>query len=374
MDEEERKKKYEQLRQVRGGHRGLTTKLIKEAKELPLITPLSPEAKSRLHVISKQLSLKSSCLNNLDSEVLNLCEVSDINGEVEEADNVTAKIIECQSKLQLVIKSAVEASATPPTVSNPHTGASVIIPPSTVSQARTQLPKLELPKFKSDLTTWTAFWNSFNSAVHENPGISNVDEFNYLKSRLEGLAARCIEGLSVTADNYDNAIELLQNHFSKTQHVIAIHMDALIKITSNSNDKPSSLRFEFDKINVHARGLATLGIRSEQYNSILIPIVMSKLPSEIRLRIARETKDDVWKLDDLLSIIKNEVEAREASEGVKVSHGKLPTHQLKFHGHTHNTASSLYASNGKVQHVYCNGEHYSASCERVHGLKKRQEL
>ena len=47
---------------------------------------------------------------------------------------------------------------------------------------------------------------------------------------------------------------------------------------------------------------------------------------------------------------------------------------MKFHGHTHNTASSLYAGNGKVQCVYCNGEHYSASCERVCGLKECREL
>ena len=47
---------------------------------------------------------------------------------------------------------------------------------------------------------------------------------------------------------------------------------------------------------------------------------------------------------------------------------------MKFHGHTHNTASSLYAGNGKVQCVYCNGEHYLASCERVRGLKERREL
>jgi len=80
----------------------------------------------------------------------------------------------------------------------------------------------------------------------------------------------------------------------------------------------------------------------------LIPIVISKN----QVRIGRETKDEVWKLDNLLSIIKNEVEAREASEGVKVEYGKLPTHQLKFYGHTHNTASSLSASNGKVQYVY----------------------
>ena len=70
-EEEERKTKYERLRQVRGGHRGVTTKLIEEAEELLLTTPLSPEAKSHLHVISKQLSLKSSHLNELDSKALN---------------------------------------------------------------------------------------------------------------------------------------------------------------------------------------------------------------------------------------------------------------------------------------------------------------
>jgi len=54
------------------------------------------------------------------------------------------------------------------------------------------------------------------------------------------------------------------------------------------------------------RGLATLGIGSEQYSNILISIVMSKLPSKVKIRIGRETKDEVWKLDDLLGIIKNE--------------------------------------------------------------------
>jgi len=83
--------------------------------------------------------------------------VSDITMEVEEADNVTVKIIKCQSKLEQVIKSAV-ASNTPP--SYQHTSTSV---PSTVAQARTRLPKLELPKFKGDLTTRTAFWDAFNS-------------------------------------------------------------------------------------------------------------------------------------------------------------------------------------------------------------------
>ena len=103
-EEKSSRRKYKRLKQVRGGHRGVTTKLIKEADELLSAPPLTPEAKSRLHVINKQLSLKSSYLNNLDSEVLDLCEVSDIAGEVDEAEVITAKIIECQFRIEQCMK------------------------------------------------------------------------------------------------------------------------------------------------------------------------------------------------------------------------------------------------------------------------------
>ena len=51
---------------------------------------------------------------------------------------------------------------------------------------------------------------------------------------------------------------------------------------------------------------------SEQYDSLLIPIIMLKMPRDIRLRIARESRDDVWNLDELMDVIRTEVEARQA--------------------------------------------------------------
>ena len=46
---------------------------------------------------------------------------------------------------------------------------------------------------------------------------------------------------------------------------------------------------------------------------------MSKLPSEIRFQIARNSKDSVWKIDELLHVIKIKVEVTEASEMTKTS-------------------------------------------------------
>lgn len=45
---------------------------------------------------------------------------------------------------------------------------------------------------------------------------------------------------------------------------------------------------------------------------------MFKLLNEIRFEIARKSIIDVWKISELLEIIKGEIEAREASEAIKV--------------------------------------------------------
>ena len=52
---------------------------------------------------------------------------------------------------------------------------------------------------------------------------------------------------------------------------------------------------------------------------MLIPIIMSKLPAEIRLEIARKSTGDVWEIEELLELIRIEIEAREVSEGVQSS-------------------------------------------------------
>ena len=54
---------------------------------------------------------------------------------------------------------------------------------------------------------------------------------------------------------------------------------------------------------------------------------MSKLPNDIRLRIVRETTSEMWKMDEMLEVIKAEVEAREASEGTKLRPQQLLNHK-----------------------------------------------
>ena len=179
-----------------------------------------------------------------------------------------------------------------------------------------RLPKLSLPKFRDDVTKWQSFWYSFKSAIHENSDISTIDKFNHLNSLLEGNAARTVQGLTLTSSNYNAAVEMLQERYGKPQIIISAHMDEILKIQPcMEGGRLGPLRYVYDKISVHVRGLASMGVSSKEYGSLLIPIIMSKLPSDVRLQISRKSTNEVWKIDELLDTIKSEIDAREASEG-----------------------------------------------------------
>ena len=74
---------------------------------------------------------------------------------------------------------------------------------------------------------------------------------------------------------------------------------------------------------MNVRGLSALGVGAEQYGSLLISVIMAKLQNDVRLCIAHETLEDVWKMEDLLKFNKLKVEARETSDGVKAQAMKL---------------------------------------------------
>jgi hypothetical protein len=238
---------------------------------------------------------------------------------------------------------------------------------------------LEFPKYGGKVTEWNSFWDLYDSAIHSNPTISKVNKFNYLQSLLEGQAARAIKGLTLTSANYDAAITILRERFGKTQQTIAAHMDEILKIQVCMNGRTSQLRYVYDKISVYVRGLASLGVSSEQYGSMLIPIIMSKLPIEIRLEIARKSTGDVWKIEELLETIKTEIEAREVSEGVQSSQqpskNSVPPYSPRIPSAGAFMTFMTEDKTGKhIQCVYCKEFHFSASCDRVTNPNARKDI
>lgn len=361
----------ERLKAIRAAHRGVCTKLERETHDL-LQEERSNETSSRLEVISCLLDTKQKTLSDIDSEIVSLCDLADISKEIEESEAIIARIIECKKKIN---DSKSTASSEQPSIQGDLAQATA------TNVVKPKLPRITLPKFRGNVTQWISFWDSFKSAVHDNKSITTIDKFHILIGQLEGVAARSIQGLAITNDNYTAAVELLHERFGKTQMIITAHMDEILKIPASSEGRLGSLRYVYDKLCVHVRGLASLGVSADQYGSLLIPVIMDKLPSNVRLQVARKNTSEIWDIKELLNAIKVEVDAREASERTRTSSSsgqdsrksQINNYQHS-RSHSHPSANTLMVKQFKVHCAFCNGLHYSASCDKIVDYKARKEI
>ncbi|VDI73293.1 Hypothetical predicted protein [Mytilus galloprovincialis] len=95
-----------------------------------------------------------------------------------------------------------------------------------------KLPKLDLPFFNGEKIKWMEFWDSFQSSVHSNTKLTDIEKFNYLWSKLQGEAKRAVSGLTLSSDNYSLAINILQERFGNKQDKFKKGAKAKWKISS----------------------------------------------------------------------------------------------------------------------------------------------
>jgi hypothetical protein len=92
-----------------------------------------------------------------------------------------------------------------------------------------------------------------------------VQQFQYLRAQLTGDAARTIEGLSLTAAIYANAIQLLRTRFGQPHQVKAAYMKALWELEKPVPGDFDSLRHFYDTLESYIRGLDSLGKDESAY-------------------------------------------------------------------------------------------------------------
>ena len=179
-------------------------------------------------------------------------------------------------------------------------------------RSKVRLPKLEVQKFNGDIIKFRGFWDQFQSAIHNNDDLSDIEKFTYLKSVLFHTAAELVSGLALSSTNYEKAVELLKERFGNTQTLISAHMDALVRIPRVENiAHVTKLRAMYDTLESGIRNLNDLKVSTSTYGSLLINIVFERIPEELKILISRNFKGETLALDDLLKIFKEELLARE---------------------------------------------------------------
>ena len=133
-------------------------------------------------------------------------------------------------------------------------------------------------------------------------------------------------------------------------------MQALIDIHSPSGTLNSLHEFH-GTIEGHIRSLASFGKSQNTYSSILVTIILGKIPPKIKQNLAKAHGRQEWKIDELQETILTEIyilEAGSLSQTDAHNSTLLPT--ASFHAAA--TIKSIGGARDKLQCPFCKGPHY----------------
>ena len=80
-------------------------------------------------------------------------------------------------------------------------------------------------------------------------------------------------------------------------------MNKILNISPVFSPNIRNLKELYDNVESNVQALENLGVSYEQFGSLLIPIILEKLPNMIKLQISRKLGSGNWNVQDFLACI-----------------------------------------------------------------------
>eukprot|EP00794_Sanderia_malayensis_P011463 gene11463-biopygen9142 len=219
--------------------------------------------------------------------------------------------------------------------------------------------------------------NESIASVNDSENLADVDKLKYLRGFLEEPARSVIAGIPTTDSSYETAVGLLKSRYANPAVIQRAHINQLLNLAPVFNEKNTArLRSFHDHIQTHFRGLEALGVDTITYSSVIVPVLIEKLPEGIRLGMLRDVgKSHLdWNLEEMLGALSKELEIKECHvqlsrnpNGQGRPEDTRRSRQESNPGRTTmGTANALFAGKEeKKRCAYCSQEHVHEDCSIV---------
>ena len=226
------------LKSVRAGHKGVLTRKLNELDDALAASPINSDTLEQLKVVFEE---KFDKLRKTNDEIVALLnDETEIVTEIEAGDLLSDSIRAALFKLNRALRTVPTSTSATPSIRGDS------------SHKKIRLPELTLNPFDGSYTKWPTFWDTYESAIHINSDLTEIDKFTYLRSLLQGSAKEAIAGLSLTAANYIEAVDILKKRFGDKSIITAKHMDALMSLEAVGNSV-TALRHFYDSVDTHEK-------------------------------------------------------------------------------------------------------------------------
>ena len=368
------------LRKVRGAHRAYVTRTLPAARES--VKKFRIDGNKRDLLKYKEILMdKKDMLRSLDEKILDImgeeCDGEACIQEVEESESILMGVSEILAEIEekLGTGAAMLHQAQMENVS--------LSGSSSAKKAKAKLPKLELQTFNGEPQDWPEFWDAFSSVIDQDEDLPDAVKFQYLRKSLLEPARSVISGFQITASNYRAAVELLQQRYAKPYLIKRAHMNAMMNIKDVYDERQiDKMRALHDKVETHYRGLKAMEVDEETYASIVVPVLLEKIPQGVRWNMIRGADTDhlEWNVGKFLEHLKKEVQVREIQVPIFGPGNSERRHQPsrrfpdKLSDGTATALHTFRADRFRKRCAFCQQEHEEEHCDQVTNVNARKNI
>lgn len=142
-----------------------------------------------------------------------------------------------------------------------------------------KLPKIEIAQFNGHYENWTAFHDLFHSLIHTNESIDDVQKLQYLRSSVINEAETLIKSIPITEANYAEAWKRLKDRYNHKRFIVDSLLKSFFSQPKLMQESHIDIKILIDKSSETIQGLKLQGVPVDQWDVILVHVVVSKLDS-----------------------------------------------------------------------------------------------
>ncbi|KAJ0180173.1 hypothetical protein K1T71_004764 [Dendrolimus kikuchii] len=160
----------------------------------------------------------------------------------------------------------------------------------------------------------------FVAVFHNNSSLSNVQKLFYLRKYLCEEALNVIINLPLINDSYPEALELLKKRYDNKSRLITNHINIILELPSMQKGTAASIRSFISEVQQQIYALKNLGQPTDQWDMLLISILIKKLDQYTNRAFQLDRKQDTLPMmAEFLSFLEKRATALEDS-GDRAAH------------------------------------------------------
>ncbi|XP_072400311.1 uncharacterized protein [Diabrotica undecimpunctata] len=237
-----------------------------------------------------------------------------------------------------------------------------------------KLPQLSLQIFSGNYDKWISFYQLFTSLIIDNPSLTNIQRFIYLKSSLKNEALALIDSLELTHENFTIALDLLEKRYSNNLNIINAHLKSILDYPTLTKVNAQTLRDFVTTIRKHIQSLKNLNIPVDTWDIILVYILSRKIDYNSKKQYGeKRIKSDLPTLDEFLDILEDRCNLLGDLSDSRDYKTEKPS--PKFSRTTSLHTNVTYNNSSTSKCIYCNDfSHKIYRCPRFSSLPHSDKL